>query len=310
MSARDNLDEMILMRKSGMTLQEVSEVFGITRERVRQLTKGVKRPKIVVEKPRKPTREEVFWSLFDKTAPNGCWVWQGYRHPNGYGIFGLSGDRDYIHRLAWKLTHGPIPDGLHVCHHCDTPICGNPEHLFLGTPADNMHDRDAKGRGYFSRPDAVHGRQGENHPFAKLTTEQVAQMRFFYGRGLARQIELSRIYGVSDKNVSSIIRGKTWTHIPGGIQKTKRQPARDGKVSHGRYERIPQEVIAEMRYFYNRGLARQAELCRIYGVSDGRINEIVHYKCRRDVPDFSRQSPTRGIDRVSGRVTPAGDGEG
>src|SRR4051812_16104774 len=71
----------------------------------------------------------------------GCWIWLGA------GVrYGLAkGHR--AHRLSWKAFRGPIQDGLHVLHKCDTPLCVNPDHLFLGTPLTNAADREAKGRG-------------------------------------------------------------------------------------------------------------------------------------------------------------------
>lgn len=81
------------------------------------------------------------------TAANGCWEWQGGQNDGGYGVMRYLGARNVrIHRLMWELRHGSIPSGLLVCHHCDNRICGNPDHLFLGTIIDNMLDRDRKGR--------------------------------------------------------------------------------------------------------------------------------------------------------------------
>jgi hypothetical protein len=71
----------------------------------------------------------------------GCHVWTSTLATGGYGRVLVS-----AHRLAWELAHGPIPDGLLVLHRCDNPPCCNPEHLFLGTVADNMADKTAKGR--------------------------------------------------------------------------------------------------------------------------------------------------------------------
>jgi hypothetical protein len=100
--------------------------------------------------------------------PNGCLEWTGATSC-GYGNIRIKGKTVKTHRLVWELVNGPIPDGLHVLHHCDNrPCCqtkpteGFPEgHLFLGTPADNAADRVAKGRnGINAQAAKTHCRQG------------------------------------------------------------------------------------------------------------------------------------------------------
>jgi len=92
--------------------------------------------------------EDRLWSSLDKSAgPAGCWPFTGQRMRRGLP-YGLIFDRRTrrAHRVAWELTHGPIPEGLNVLHRCDNPPCCNPAHLFLGTDGDNAADREAKGR--------------------------------------------------------------------------------------------------------------------------------------------------------------------
>jgi hypothetical protein len=87
--------------------------------------------------------EEVFWSHVRRGPAESCWEWQGRIYGDGYGRF-----LGYLatHRLAYYFTTGVDPEELLVCHHCDNPPCCNPDHLFLGTHADNMRDMVQKGR--------------------------------------------------------------------------------------------------------------------------------------------------------------------
>lgn len=147
--------------------------------------------------------EARFWAKVKKTPT--CWIWQGARgNEYGHGYFfvrreGRPNVPTYAHRVAWELTHGPIPDGRHVLHNCpggDNPRCVNPAHLFLGDQAANMKDAASKGR--FSVP----------HPRTrKVTDEQIAEMFSLRQQGLTLEA-IGAEFDVTKAFVSFVLRGK------------------------------------------------------------------------------------------------------
>jgi hypothetical protein len=149
-----------------------------------------------------PNTADILWGRVEKTA-TGCWLYRGNLTPNGYGVLSVGGRSRATHRLAWELTHGPVPPGLYICHRCDQPACCNPAHLFLGTPSDNQADSVAKGR----RP----SRKGSRHPLAKLTDDAVREIRAGKARG-ERTIDLARRFGISEPSVCRIAKGYGWSH--------------------------------------------------------------------------------------------------
>lgn len=88
--------------------------------------------------------KERFFSYVKMSNP--CWLWVGAKSSRGYGYIFYGGKQQRAHRVSYQIHAGSIPDGFVVMHRCDTPLCVKPDHLVVGTYADNSHDRDRKGR--------------------------------------------------------------------------------------------------------------------------------------------------------------------
>lgn len=139
--------------------------------------------------------------------PNsGCWLWLGTLKSNGYGAITIGGRFWHAHRLSYALHHGPIADGLDVCHKCDTRLCVNPAHLFVGTRKDNMQDARRKGRLVQSeaKRDA---KAGEKSPVHKLTDAEIREIIQYHRCRLSTR-EVARMYGVAKVTVQQIVYGR------------------------------------------------------------------------------------------------------
>lgn len=138
--------------------------------------------------------------------PNsGCWLWLRAIDQKNYGKMGITwGGRQIstlAHRASFQAFRGQIPDGMEVCHRCDNTYCINPEHLFVGTHADNMQDAALKKR--FSACGAKNG-------FHRFSDEDIKAIR---GSPM-RVCDLARIYKASTSSISQIRNRISWRHIP------------------------------------------------------------------------------------------------
>jgi hypothetical protein len=137
---------------------------------------------------------------------DSCWLWTGSRQPFGHGQIALGGyGREgkkllSTHRVAWELTNGQIPYGLCVLHKCDVPNCVNPDHLFLGTKADNTNDMRSKGRMSV----------GEMLPQTKLTESDV----LFIRSSPDTTLYLAKQYNVAFATIHNIRLRNSWKHVP------------------------------------------------------------------------------------------------
>ena len=151
----------------------------------------------------------------------GCHVWMLACHLKGahghnYGQFSTGSRKTkkqthVAHRWIYEQLHGPIPPGMLVCHTCDIPECVNPDHLWLGTVKDNVDDMRAKGRNNYTGPNKPY--KGPKAWSAKLTAEQVREMRQLFATGEWTKAALAERYGIHHVSVIGILRGDYWKHV-------------------------------------------------------------------------------------------------
>ena len=167
-----------------------------------------------------------FWNKANKDGPvpshcpelGPCWVWTAHIDRLGYGWFQSARRKSELaHRVAWRITNGTILDGIKCCHKCDNRSCVNPDHLFLGTQADNMRDaankkRMASGDRSGSRLHPESRPRGENTPCAKLRDEDIPVIRALVANGKSQR-SVARRFGVHHGIIGGIIRRKAWKHV-------------------------------------------------------------------------------------------------
>jgi len=160
---------------------------------------------------------ERFWNRVDKTDLNkvgetgGCWLWSGAVNAYGYGIVSKDRRPRRAHRVAWELTHGPIPSGFCVLHRCDNPPCVNPEHLFLGSKKDNMADKIRKGRqaGCFQA--------GQRAPSRFLSDTAVMMIRSMWKDSGYKTNELAGLFGVHRDTIRNVVKRRYYREVSHGL---------------------------------------------------------------------------------------------
>ena len=153
------------------------------------------------------TFEERFWEKVRVIEPEECWNWQAYVcRSTGYGRIGRNGSVMGAHRAAYTIVHGEIPKGMEVMHKCDNRRCVNPNHLQLGTHADNLKDMADKNR----------ASSGERVWSTSLVDGDILAIRHRRASG-EKTLDLADEYGVSRQQMDGICRGKFWSHIGGPL---------------------------------------------------------------------------------------------
>lgn len=146
-----------------------------------------------------------FQSYCSEPNEHGCVIWLGCKTPKGYGHLAkvtVNQSEQIAHRIAYALYVGEIPKGAHVLHRCDVPSCVNPEHLFVGTNADNVADKVAKGRSFL----------GIKAAKVRLSERDAADIKYQLQLGTTQKT-LADKYHVHPSTIGAIATGKTWQPI-------------------------------------------------------------------------------------------------
>jgi len=144
---------------------------------------------------------EKFYAKTKFNPANDCIEWIRNKNVRGYGTVRFKGKMYQAHRAAYELSKGNIPDEQYVCHSCDNTSCVNVNHLWLGTPADNILDRDIKSRGKWN--------QGEKNVHSKLKESEIDSIRKLYEDG-ENQYQLAKKFKVNQSTISHIVNRKIW----------------------------------------------------------------------------------------------------
>lgn len=201
----------------------------------------------------------------------GCWVWQG-KKSHGYGHLRVKGGERLAHRMAYRIFKGDIPEGLGVLHDCDNPACCNPDHLHLGTQADNvreMHERNRAGK--------ARGEKAGNHVF---TDEDVIRIREIYASKEMTPGQLAKHFDVSVPAIHAVITGKTWRHVEGFTGNIRRNHI--GENHHGAV--VDEAMVLELRRLYDVEKVRCADLARMFPINYNTIYSIVRRQYWKHLP--------------------------
>jgi hypothetical protein len=175
-----------------MTAPDMDSVMDITADEVRERLRRA--PKFTGTRQRDWSAETIL--LARAILQDDCIVWTGSATRKGHGQVWLKGKMLRTHRIAYEIWRGPILNDLHVLHTCDVPNCINPEHLFLGTNADNVADMVAKGR-------------HRGHPRCILTENDVIDIR----ASSERTGVLAKRYGMVPSSIRGVRNGRKWPHV-------------------------------------------------------------------------------------------------
>ncbi|MFZ5669087.1 MAG: HNH endonuclease signature motif containing protein [Pseudomonadota bacterium] len=216
---------------------------------------------------------DIIATLLERSEPElntGCRLWTGELSDKGYGRIWIGGQRQRAHRVAWEAHFGPIPEGMLVCHSCDTPACVNPDHLWVGTVEENNADKLRKGRAA-TGPRIAGRREPGAIPYVGVTwSGERYQARFTHGgvRRCLGNFETAEAAARAYDDAAAAVHGEA------ARQNFPRQRAEGGTAAPSPPQAFPDQLEA---------LARElADEMRMSGTYNGLLDLIERAKDERD----------------------------
>lgn len=222
------------------------------------------------------TDKNKFYSKTLLPNENGCMEWIGAIINNGYGTFSLSVNLKSIlaHRYSYMLHFGEIPKGMMVCHTCDNRKCVAPDHLFLGTHADNMQDMVNKGR----KPSF----EGDKNPSCKLTDAQWCEIKNLLLNGMHRSA-ITKKFNISRSQLSAIATGRKRQIVNSDEIEKIKNLTQESKIQTGKINRrFSDKEIVNIKKMLNDGKSCLS-IAKIYNVSQPTISCIKNNKRYKNI---------------------------
>ncbi len=214
-----------------------------------------------------------FVTKFKVDPASDCWVWIAGRTKDGYGTFNIAGRTLLAHRLAHEHFVDSLIRGLCVCHTCDNPPCVNPEHLFQATQAENIRDALRKGRM------RTGDHSGEKNAGAKITAEQVQEIRRRYIPGVTTLRSVAKEFGIGVSNACLIVNAKAWDRLD--FQPVANKARLFAAMVSGEKNgeaKITADQVREIRRRYTPGVITLRALAGEFGIGKSEISNIVNRK--------------------------------
>ena len=260
------------------SIMNTARHFGITKTITSLIARGLTYrhlglPKIVSQQKSEICRhmsvEDRLNKFHIKDHDSGCWNWIGKKDKRGYGRCSFEGRKQFAHRISHKVFKGPIPDGLYILHSCDNPACINPDHLRIGTQAENMNDAVVRRRMPI----------GEQSSMSKLSNESVMQIVEMRNSGMSIA-DIARNFNVEFTTVSVILRGHTWSWLT-GIERATIGQRSQGSMCHA--SKLCESDVIEMLRLGKCGIGC-AKLSRMFNVSISAASLILRGKAWKHIP--------------------------